>query len=73
MLEKIAEKTGKNYYIIPSSVHEVILLEETGEEKAEDLKKIIREVNRTHVSAEEVLSDNLYFYDNFVKTVKIIF
>lgn len=73
LLEKIADKAGSNFYIIPSSIHEVILLEETGEENAADLKKMIHEVNSTHVSPEEVLSDNLYFYDNSVKTVKIIF
>lgn len=73
ILEKIAAKNKKSFYIIPSSIHEVILLEETGEEIPSELKKMIYEVNRTHVAAEEVLSDNLYFYDYSMKTVKIIF
>lgn len=73
MLERIAEKTGKSFYIIPSSIHEVILLEKTGEEVPAELKEMICEVNKTQVAAEEVLSDNLYFYDDSLKTVKIIF
>ncbi len=73
MLEKIAARMGNSFYIIPSSIHEVILLEKTDEEVPADLKKMISEVNRTQVAAEEVLSDNLYFYDNSLKTVKIIF
>lgn len=72
MLEKIAAKNKKSFYIIPSSIHEVILLEETGEEAPSELKRMIYEVNRTHVAAEEVLSDNLYFYDYFEKSVKIV-
>lgn len=72
MLEKIASKNKNSFYIIPSSIHEVILLEQTGEEKPSELKKMIYEVNRSHVAAEEVLSDNLYFYDYSMKTVRII-
>lgn len=72
-LEKIAARNQRSFYIIPSSIHEVILLEETGEEIPSELKRMIYEVNRTHVAAEEVLSDNLYFYDDSMKTVKIIF
>lgn len=73
MLEKIAGRKGKSFYIIPSSIHEVILLEKTGEETTAELKKMIYDVNRSHVAPEEVLSDHLYFYDRSQKNVKIIF
>lgn len=72
-LEEAAEKAGKNLYVIPSSVHEVILLEETGTEAPADLQQMICEVNRTQVAPEEVLSDHLYYYDRDRRTVKIIF
>lgn len=72
LLEKIAGAHGKSFYIIPSSIHEVLILEETGVEEPEKIKAMIREVNSEHVAAEEVLSDNLYYYDVLSKTVRII-
>lgn len=62
-----------SYYILPSSIHEVILLPDEGLEAAEDLKQMIAEVNRTQVAPEEVLSDSLYYYDGVKKRIKIIF
>lgn len=73
ILEGIADKNKKSLYIIPSSVHEVILLEESEKTVPAEIRKMIYEVNRTHVTPEEVLSDNLYFYDYSEKKVKIIF
>lgn len=72
LLEKIAERNGKSFYIIPSSIHEVLILTETGAEEPAEMRDMIREVNREHVAAEEVLSDNLYYYDFSSKSVKII-
>ncbi len=72
MLESFAGRVGKSFFIIPSSIHEVILLEKTGMESVEELKNMIYEINRTHVAAEEVLSDTLYYYDFTAKTVRVI-
>lgn len=73
VLEKLAEKEQRSFYIIPSSVHEVVLLADTGQEKAEEIKKMIIEVNSTQVAPEDVLSDSLYYYDSAKKKIKIIF
>lgn len=73
ILKRLGEKSGKEIYIIPSSIHEVLLLARTGREKPAELKRTIYEVNRTHLAPEEVLSDNLYLYDPVEKKVKIIF
>lgn len=73
VLEGLAAKEQRSLYILPSSVHETILLPETGEENAAEMRKMIKEVNHAHVAPEEVLSDNLYYYDLREKRVKIIF
>ena len=73
VLSKLAREEGRNLYILPSSIHEVILLADTGAGSARELKKMIVEVNSTQVSPEEVLSDSLYYYDSAEKRVKIIF
>ena len=71
LLEKIALEGRRNLYILPSSLHEVILLEDTGMENEEELKEMIASVNSTVVGHEEVLSNSLYYYNIEEKTVKI--
>ncbi len=70
--EQMAELLGGSYYILPSSVHEVILLKDSGKEETKVLKEMIADVNRTQVPPEEVLSYSLYFYDFVEKMVKIV-
>lgn len=72
VLERLAAQEQRSLYILPSSIHEVILLTQTGRENAAELRSMIREVNQNHVAPEEVLSDNLYFYDFKEKQVRII-
>ena len=50
-------------YILPSSIHEVLLLRADHHFRPDELRRIIREVNRETVSPEEQLSDNLYVFD----------
>ncbi len=63
-MEKFAKKCKKDFYILPSSIHELILVPDSGKEKASSLKSMVQEVNATHVSEEEQLSDNVYFYNS---------
>lgn len=63
VLQKIADEVQANLYILPSSVHEVILIADSGEEDLQLLKKMVREVNATQVLPEEVLSDSVYYFD----------
>jgi len=73
LLKQLAEKEKKSFYILPSSIHEVILLTDQGLETPEQLKDMIAEVNRTHVAPEEVLSDSLYYFDFRKENIKIVF
>lgn len=73
LLKLLAEKEKKGFYILPSSIHEVILLTDRGTETPEQLKNMIAEVNRTQVVPEEVLSDSLYYYDFQNENVRIIY
>lgn len=72
LLKKIAEKKNGSFYIIPSSIHEVLLLDKPGAGSPGEVKMMIHEVNRQHVAKEDVLSDNLYYYDFHTGTVRII-
>lgn len=72
LLEKIAGKKNSGFYIIPSSIHEVLLLDKSGVESPGEVKMMIHEVNRQHVAKEDILSDSLYYYDISTGAVRII-
>lgn len=53
---------GGDFYVLPSSVHELILIPESYGMDRRHLQEMVREINRTEVENEEVLSDNVYYY-----------
>ncbi len=63
LMEFIAGMIGGSYYVLPSSVNELILLPDDGETDPECLAALVRDVNRTVVRPDEWLSDNVYYYD----------
>lgn len=68
LLQEVADYIGKDYFVLPSSVHEVILLPDNGEE-AEGLLQIVADINHTQVEEEEILIDAVYKYtagDEFI-------
>ena len=63
-MDQAAEKLGGDFYILPSSIHEILLVPDNGEMAADQLRDMVREVNATQVSPEEKLTDNVYHYDS---------
>lgn len=64
VLAKFAERIGSDFYILPSSINEVLLVPRM--RNAIDtrcLLGMVREVNECDVSEEEILSDNVYYYN----------
>lgn len=62
-LDSIGMYLKCNYYVLPSSVHEVIIIPEKTAAGKEELSAMVAEINRTQVDEEEVLSDRAYYYD----------
>ncbi len=60
--EQIGEILGENFYVIPSSVHEVLILPESEVSDPEPLDEMITQINRDHLGSVDVLSDRAYFY-----------
>ena len=58
----IIKKIGKDFFILPSSVHEVLVVPATPDMEALMLKNMVCEVNETQVSPEDRLSDSVYIY-----------
>ena len=70
-LEELSHKCDGNFYILPSSVHEVLVLSEKKAPCIKDLRDMVYEVNSTQVLPEEILSDNVYYYDKETKSISI--
>lgn len=62
-LDQAAEKLGGSFYILPSSIHEVLLLRNDQEMDVRELEDMVQNVNEQIVSPEEQLSDRVYHYD----------
>ena len=62
--EDAAEKLGGDFYVLPSSIHEVLLVRDNGEMTAKDLEVMVKEVNATQVAPEDQLTDHVYHYDS---------
>ena len=63
LIRQFSDRFGKNLFIIPSSVHELLLLPADHKDEASEIRCMIREINDTQVRVEEILSYSLYFYD----------
>lgn len=63
LIRDFAQAIGSSFYIIPSSVHELLLLPAGQDDESTEIKDMIKDINDTQVSTEEILSYSLYFYD----------
>lgn len=72
VLHDFADELNSNLIILPSSVHEVIIVPENEIVDSERLSQMVKEVNRTQVAEEEILSDSVYiFKKDICKIVKL--
>lgn len=62
MMHKLVERIGDGFYILPSSIHEALIVNPGNDMPLEQLKDMVQTVNSTEVRPEEVLSDNVYIY-----------
>lgn len=62
LLGEFASKLQSDLYIIPSSVHEVLLVPKTIECDSEYLTDLVKQVNSSELDTEEILSDHVYYY-----------
>lgn len=63
LLKEIADKWGCDICIIPSSIHETLLIPMSAAGSCAVTSQMVREVNQTQVSPEEILSDHVYQFN----------
>ena len=60
VLSEIAGKLNSDLFLLPSSVHECMVVSADYWEDPESLADMVREINRTQVSRDEYLADTVY-------------
>ncbi len=63
LFRNFADVIGSSFYIIPSSIHELLLLPDESMEEDKEFIDMIKLINDTQVVPEEILSYSLYYYD----------
>lgn len=63
-MDKIAERLGGDYFILPSSVHETLVVPDDGKMSFLELRSMVTEINATMVNPSERLTDEVYHYDS---------
>ncbi len=71
-IKELADRLGSDLLILPSSVHEVLLLPDDGIQSYDFYRRMVNEVNMTQVDLEEILSFNLYRYDREKEEIEMI-
>ena len=63
-MEDAAQKMGGDFFVLPSSIHEVLLVRDNGQMTAKELENMVKEVNATQVEPADQLTDHVYHYDS---------
>lgn len=70
LLKGFADRMESDFYILPSSVHEMILIPLFTDDM-ESLSQMVKEVNATQLKPEDVLSDHAYVYRRADNTISM--
>lgn len=71
VLQKFAAETGKSLYLIPSSVHEIIILPEMNDMEPDEVEQMVWKVNQEEVEPQDRLSNSVYLFDKDTQAVWI--
>lgn len=63
VIRNFAKVQESNVFILPSSIHEVMLVPENAETETEFLENLVQEANASAVGLIDLLSDHIYYYD----------
>lgn len=71
-LEAIAREVEDDFYLLPSSIHEIIILPKKYGTDEEYLSQMVDEINHEQVDIEEVLSNHAYLYSRLTKEITLL-
>lgn len=62
IMEQAKQILGDHFYILPSSIHECILVPAMEYCEMDELSQMVEQINEEHVDPREVLADHAYYY-----------
>lgn len=62
VLKNFADSMEKDLIILPSSIHEVLLLPDDGDISYEEMSRLVTHINQSEVPKEDRLSNQVYLY-----------
>lgn len=72
VVEMFAQELGEDVYILPSSVHEVLIVPASRALPPKEMLEMVREINATQIPPEEVLSDHIYQFSIQQRGFKVL-
>lgn len=63
LLDQIGDIVQDDFYILPSSLHEVIIVPQNTQMTLDGLSEMVHSINESQVAAEDLLSDKVQHYD----------
>lgn len=63
VMDLVGERLQGDYFILPSPVHETLVVPDDGRVSLQELTDMVKEVNMTQVNPEDQLTDQVYHYD----------
>lgn len=71
LIRNISDTIDSSLFMIPSSVHEILILPVGNPEEGAKVKSMIKEINDTQAEPDEILSYSLYYYDREEGKIRI--
>ena len=72
IIEKVGDLLQQNYYLFPSSRHEMLVYPNSGHSMtAQEMETVVRRMNEQERSPEDMLSDKILFYDYQERKLKL--
>ena len=70
LMQQIEGIVGGNFYVLPSSIHEVMVVPDNGQLELRELSAMVYNINRTEVDPQDRLSDSVQYYDAETRTLE---
>lgn len=71
-MKNARDVVGEDFFILPSSRHEVLLVPRSTHMSVGELTSMVRDVNRTAVEDKDLLSDHIYRYNSRSGSIKML-
>lgn len=72
VIQTLARELQSDFFILPSSVHELVLVKDNGRWDIQELQRMLMDINRSTVPPEERLSDQVYYYDREDQSLSMV-